>query len=37
MGMNYKRAWYLLDTLNKGFHQPVFAAALGGGAAGARD
>ena len=37
IGMNYKRAWYLLDTLNKGFHQPVVEAAPGGrGGGGAR-
>src|SRR4051794_4945769 len=30
LGMNYKRAWYLLDTLNQGFHQPVVEAAQGG-------
>jgi len=37
LGMNYKRAWYLLDTLNKGFHQPVIEAAQGGrGGGGAR-
>jgi molybdate transport system regulatory protein len=37
LGMNYKRAWYLLDTLNKGFHQPVIEAAKGGrGGGGAR-
>lgn len=37
MGMSYKRAWYLLDTLNKGFHQPVFEASTGGrGGGGAR-
>lgn len=30
MGMNYKRAWYLLDTLNQGFHQPVVEATQGG-------
>ena len=30
MGMSYKRAWYLLDTLNKGSHQPVLEAAPGG-------
>lgn len=37
IGMSYKRAWYLLDTLNKGFHQPVFAASPGGrGGGGAR-
>ena len=33
LGMSYKRAWYLLDTLKKGFHQPVFEASPGGGAA----
>src|SRR5712691_10502972 len=37
IGMSYKRAWYLLDTLNKGFHQPVFEASTGGrGGGGAR-
>ncbi len=37
MGMNYKRAWYLLDTLKQGFHQPVIEAATGGrGGGGAR-
>jgi molybdate transport system regulatory protein len=30
LGMNYKRAWYLLDTLNRGFHQPVVEAVQGG-------
>ena len=30
LGMSYKRAWYLLDTLKKGFHQPVFEATSGG-------
>src|SRR3712207_4231241 len=36
-GMSYKRAWYLLDTLNKVFHQPVFEASPGGrGGGGAR-
>ena len=30
LGMNYKRAWYLLETLNQGFHQPVVEAAQGG-------
>jgi molybdate transport system regulatory protein len=30
LGMSYKRAWYLLDTLKKGFHQPVFVASPGG-------
>ena len=37
VGMSYKRAWYLLDTLKKGFHQPVFEASPGGrGGGGAR-
>ena len=37
LGMSYKRAWYLLDTLKKGFHQPVFEASPGGrGGGGAR-
>src|SRR6266853_1562525 len=37
MGMNYKRAWYLLDTLKQGFHQAVIEAATGGrGGGGAR-
>ena len=37
LGMSYKRAWYLLDTLKKGFHQPVFEASSGGrGGGGAR-
>jgi len=37
IGMSYKRAWYLLDTLKKGFHQPVFEASPGGrGGGGAR-
>jgi molybdate transport system regulatory protein len=37
LGMSYKRAWYLLNTLNKGFHQPVFDASTGGrGGGGAR-
>jgi molybdate transport system regulatory protein len=30
MGMNYKRAWYLLDTLKQGFRQPVVEAVQGG-------
>ena len=30
MRMNYKRAWYLLDTLKQGFHQPVIEAVHGG-------
>jgi molybdate transport system regulatory protein len=30
LGMSYKRAWYLLETLNQGFHQPVVEAVHGG-------
>ena len=30
LGMNYNRAWYLLDTLNQGFHQSVVETAQGG-------
>lgn len=30
LGMSYKRAWYLLETLKQGFQQPVIAATPGG-------
>jgi len=30
LGMPYKRAWILIDTLNKGFGKPVVATAAGG-------
>lgn len=30
MGMSYKRAWYLIDTLNAGFHEPLVVAVKGG-------
>ena len=30
MGMDYKRAWLLLDSLNQAFEEPVLAAATGG-------
>lgn len=30
MGMSYKRAWYLIDTLNKGFQEPLVCASKGG-------
>jgi molybdate transport system regulatory protein len=37
LGMSYKRAWYLLNTLNQGFRQPVVEATHGGrGGGGAR-
>jgi molybdate transport system regulatory protein len=30
MGMSYKRAWVLLDSMNQAFTQPVVSAAPGG-------
>jgi molybdate transport system regulatory protein len=30
LGIPYKRAWMLVDTLNQGFGQPVVTAATGG-------
>lgn len=37
MGLTYKRAWLLIDSLNKGFGQPVVVASAGGkGGGGAR-
>jgi len=30
MGMSYKRAWYLIDTLNRDFRAPVVTATKGG-------
>jgi len=37
MGLTYKRAWLLVDTLNRGLGQPVVEAAKGGkGGGGAR-
>jgi molybdate transport system regulatory protein len=30
MGMSYKRAWYLLDTMNRCFREPLVAANKGG-------
>lgn len=36
MGMSYKRAWYLIDTLNNGFREPLVMASKGGKAGGAR-
>ena len=34
MGMSYKRAWYLLDTMNRCFAAPLVEAAKGGRAGG---
>lgn len=37
MGLTYKRAWLLIDSLNRGFGRPVVEAASGGrGGGGAR-
>ena len=37
MGMSYKRAWLLIDSINQAFEQPAVAAATGGqGGGGAR-
>ncbi len=30
MGMSYKRAWYLLDTLNQSFGEPIVTTSKGG-------
>jgi len=30
MGMSYKRAWYLIDTMNAYFREPVVTATKGG-------
>src|SRR3546814_19813431 len=30
MGMSYKRAWYLVETMNRCFRSPVVEAAKGG-------
>jgi len=30
MGMSYKRAWYLMDTLNGYFHAPLVTSSKGG-------
>jgi molybdate transport system regulatory protein len=30
MGMSYRRAWLLVDTMNRCFREPVVAAASGG-------
>jgi len=34
MGMSYKRAWLLVDTMNRCFRTPLVAAAKGGTAGG---
>ncbi|HXZ47943.1 MAG TPA: ModE family transcriptional regulator [Usitatibacter sp.] len=37
MGMSYRRAWLLVDTMNRCFREPVVASAAGGsGGGGAR-
>ncbi len=34
MGMSYKRAWYLVDTLNRYFREPVVTSSKGARAGG---
>ena len=34
MGMSYKRAWVLLDSINQAFTEPVVTAAPGGAGGG---
>jgi len=34
MGMSYKRAWVLLDSINRAFTEPVVTAAPGGASGG---
>lgn len=34
MGMSYKKAWYLIDTMNRCFRAPLVEAAKGGRAGG---
>jgi molybdate transport system regulatory protein len=34
MGMSYRRAWLLIDALNRAFREPVVATRLGGRAGG---
>ena len=34
MGIDYKRAWFLLDTLQRCFKEPLFVTNRGGGKAG---
>ena len=34
MGMSYKKAWYLIDTLNRAFATPLVEASKGGGEGG---
>lgn len=34
MGMSYKRAWYLIDTLNTSFVEPLIVSTKGGKAGG---
>lgn len=37
MGMSYKKAWYLIDTMNRCFREPLVTASKGGrGYGGAR-
>lgn len=36
LGMSYRRAWLLVEDMNKGFGRPVIEAQIGGKAGGAR-
>jgi molybdate transport system regulatory protein len=37
MGMSYKRAWYLVDTMNTYVNEPVVVSTKGGNSRGGRD
>ncbi len=30
MGMSYRRAWLLVDTMNRSFHSPLVSSSVGG-------
>ncbi|MFN4277535.1 MAG: winged helix-turn-helix domain-containing protein [Ferrovibrio sp.] len=34
MGMSYKKAWYLIDTMNRCFREPLVVASKGGSSRG---
>ena len=34
LGMSYRRAWLLVDTMNRSFREPVVASATGGAGGG---
>jgi len=37
LGMSYRRAWLLVDTMNRCFREPVVASATGGSGGGGAD